>query len=80
MLRKIIVQDLKTKISYRGTMETDNFRYGEPLLVVLSGTNIPIAYQTPPIRGWLLSVDDASKLYLFDVNGNRYLLRSDDEA
>lgn len=79
MLAKVIVQDLKTKISYRGVIETENFQYGQPLLVVLSGTATPIAYQTPPIRGWMHSIN-SDKVYLFDVNGGKYLIRSDEEG
>lgn len=77
MIVNVILKDLRSKISYKGTMETTEFKQGHPLLIELTSTSMPIGFQTAPITGWLQSIDIQEKLYIFDSQGGRFFLQID---
>ena len=73
MALTVILKDLRSKISYRGIIVQSKIEQGIPIMVELTGTILPVGFQTGLITGWLHDVNDASKMYIFDSQGGRFL-------
>jgi hypothetical protein len=73
----VILKDLRSKISYKGIMETEKLKQSLPLMIELTGTSVSIGFQTAPITGWMQDLAVTNKLYIFDSQGGRFFLQLD---
>jgi hypothetical protein len=76
MIYEVLLEDLRTHISYRGLLDPQDIVLGQSLIIKLTNTPTPMGFQVALLRGWIQAVDRPSRLYIFDVDGGKFLLKA----